>query len=185
VITRDGLAKTTVRAIAREADCSQGILAHYFDDKDDILTEALLMSHRHVRARTDEKTAGVHGFAALRIFMLEALPLDAERAIEAQIEVSFWSRMLADGDLAKLQRSEVERLRSRLRGYLDESVKLGELRPGLDLDVAVHELMVLVDGLSVQFVHDPERVPAHRQLEMLGRLLDRLARPRRRVTAHR
>jgi AcrR family transcriptional regulator len=176
VIARDGLDKTTVRAIAREADCSQGILAHYFDDKDDILAKALVMSHRRVRQRTAEKTADVSGLTALRIAMLEALPLDAERAIEAQIEVSFWGRMLADNALVALQRSEVDTLRDRLKGHLEEARQLGELRPDLDLDVAVHELMVLNDGLSVQFVHDPDRVPARRQLQLLDRLLERLHR---------
>jgi AcrR family transcriptional regulator len=173
VITRDGLDKTTVRAIAREADCSQGILAHYFDDKDDILAKALVMSHRRVRQRTAERTAGEQGLAALRTAMLEALPLDDERAVEAQIEVSFWGRMLADGNLVELQRTEVETLRNRLRAHLDEAKQLGELRSDLDLDVAVHELMVLNDGLSVQFVHEPARVAPERQLQLLDRLLER------------
>ena len=43
VIARDGIARATIRAIAREADCSRGILAHYFDDKADILGSALLL----------------------------------------------------------------------------------------------------------------------------------------------
>lgn len=173
VIARDGLDKTTVRAIAREADCSQGILAHYFDDKDDILAKALVMSHRRVRHRTAAKTVDVRGLAALRIAMLEALPLDAERAVEAQIEVSFWGRMLAGNDLVELQRNEVDTLRNRLKAHLEEARELGELRADLDLDVAVHELMVLNDGLSVQFVHEPTRVPPRRQLQLLDRLLER------------
>ena len=53
VIARDGIAKATIRAIAREAGCSRGILAHYFDDKADILGSALMMSHRRVAARMD------------------------------------------------------------------------------------------------------------------------------------
>lgn len=173
VIARDGLDKTTVRAIAREANCSQGILSHYFDDKDDILAKALVMSHRRVRERTVEKTKGVRGLAALRIAMSEALPLDDEREIEAQIEVSFWSRVLSDDELTSLQRSEVATLRARLHGHLTEADDLGELRGGLDLDVATHELLVLIDGLSVQYVHHPVQVPPARQIQLLDRLLDR------------
>lgn len=179
VIARDGLDKTTVRAIAREANCSQGILAHYFDDKADILAKALLMAHRRVRDRTAEKTDGVVGLAALRIAMLEALPLDAERALEAQIEVSFRGRMLADERLSKLLLSEVEMLHGRLTGHLEEAQQLQELRPNLDIDVAVHELMVLNDGLSAQFVHSPDRVPPDRQLQMLDRVLEYFRRPPR------
>ena len=76
VIARDGIARATIRAIAREADCSRGILAHYFDDKADILGSALLLSHRRVVARMDARAAGLTGLAALRVIMLEALPLD-------------------------------------------------------------------------------------------------------------
>lgn len=173
VIARDGLDKTTVRAIAREANCSQGILSHYFDDKDDILARALVMSHRRVRERTEEKTTGLRGLAALRIAMTEALPLDNEREIEAQIEVSFWSRVLSDSELTSLQRTEVDTLRTRLRDHLVEANELGELCDGLDLDVATHELLILIDGLSVQYVHYPARVPPARQIQLLDRLIER------------
>src|SRR5581483_2487534 len=89
VIARDGIAKATIRAIAREANCSRGILAHYFDDKADILGAALVMSHRRVAARMDAATTGLAGLKALRVVMLDALPLDAQRDLEAQIEISF------------------------------------------------------------------------------------------------
>src|SRR5437016_14323442 len=85
VIARDGIARATIRAIAREADCSRGILAHYFDDKADILGSALVLSHRRVVARMEARAAGLTGLAALRVIMLEALPLDSERDLEAQI----------------------------------------------------------------------------------------------------
>ena len=58
VIVRDGIAGATVRAIAREAHCSPGILAHYFDDKADIMGSALVLAHRRVAARMDAKAAG-------------------------------------------------------------------------------------------------------------------------------
>jgi AcrR family transcriptional regulator len=66
VIARDGIARATIRAIAREADCSRGILAHYFDDKADILGSALLLSHRRVVARMEARAAGLTGLAVPR-----------------------------------------------------------------------------------------------------------------------
>jgi len=173
VIARDGLFNTTVRAIAREANCSQGILSHYFTDKQDILAAALLMSHRRVRQRTEKKVAGQRGMAALRIAMLEALPLDEERDLEARIEVSFWGRMLSDHGLGELGENEVDQLWTRLNGHLEEARELDELVEGLDLDLATHELVALIDGLSVERVHVPDRVPPQRQLLMLDRLLAR------------
>src|SRR5215475_9307218 len=172
VIARDGIARATIRAIAREAGCSRGILAHYFDDKADILGSALVMSHRRVVARMETSAAGLTGLAALRVVMLEALPLDDERDLEAQIEISFWGRALGNPELRTVQNAEFDRFARRLRGYLAEARELGELRDGVDIDVAAHQLLVLIDGLSAQRVLYPGRVTAAVQGQMLRALLD-------------
>jgi AcrR family transcriptional regulator len=172
VIARDGIAKATIRAIAREAHCSAGILAHYFDDKADILGSALMLSHRRVVARMDARAAGRTGLDALQVVMLEALPLDDERDLEAQIEISFWGRALGNSELRTVQNAEFDRFARRLRGYLAEARDLGELRDGVDIDLAAHQLLVLIDGLSAQRVLYPGRVSAVRQRQMLDALLD-------------
>ena len=172
VIARDGIAKATIRAIAREAHCSAGILAHYFDDKADILGSALMLSHRRVAARMEALAAGLTGLDALRVVMLEALPLDDERDLEAQIEISFWGRALGNPGLRTVQNAEFDRFARRLRAHLAEARELGELRDGVDLDVAAHQLLVLIDGLSAQRVLYPGRVTAVRQRRMLDALLD-------------
>ena len=121
VIARDGITGATIRAIAREADCSRGILAHYFDDKADILGSALVMSHRRVVARMEARAAGLTGLDALRVIMLEALPLDDQRDLEAQIEISFWGRALGNPELRRLQHAEFDRFAERLRGHLAQA----------------------------------------------------------------
>jgi len=57
VIARGGLANTTTREIAKEAGCSTGVLAHYFTDRADILTSALIAAHRGV-SRSDRPERG-------------------------------------------------------------------------------------------------------------------------------
>jgi AcrR family transcriptional regulator len=174
VIARDGIAKATIRAIAREARCSPGILAHYFDDKADILGAALVMSHRRVAARMDAAARGLHGIDALRVVMLEALPLDSKRDLEAQIEISFWGRALGNKDLRELQHTEFDRLIRRLRRHLAEAAELGQIAEGTNVDVATHKLVVLIDGLSAERVLYPGRVPPDRQITLLDDLLSGL-----------
>ena len=60
----------------------------------------------------------------------------------------------------------------RLRGHLTEALKLGELHDRVDIDLAAHQLLVLIDGLSAQRVLYPGRVTAARQRQMLGVLLE-------------
>ena len=176
VIARDGLARATIRAIAREARCSPGILAHYFDDKADILGSALLMSHRRVAARMDAGTAGLSGLKALKVIMLEALPLDERRDLEAQIEISFWGRALGTAELRELQHTEFDHLCARLRRHLQEAYDRGELAGSVDIGLATHQLVVLIDGLSAERVLYPGRVTPQRQIEMLESLLDSFRR---------
>ena len=172
VIARDGITGATIRAIAKEANCSRGILGHYFDDKADILGSALVHSHRRVGARMAQASAGLTGLDALRVVMLEALPLDERRDLEAQIEISFWGRALGNPALRELQHAEFDRFAERLRGHLAEAGKAGELRDGVDIALAAHQLLVLIDGLSAQRVLYPSRVTAARQRQMLSELLD-------------
>ena len=171
VNARDGIARATIRAIAREANCSRGILAHYFDDKADILGSALVMSHHRVVARMNARVAGLTGLDAVRVVMLEALPLDQQRDLEAQIEISFWGRALGNPALRRLQHAEFDRFTDRLRGHLVEAEKDGELRDGADVELAAHQLLVLIDGLSAERVLYPDRVSPNRQREMLDELL--------------
>ena len=178
VIARDGIAGATIRAIAKEASCSRGILGHYFADKQDILGSALVLSHRRVGARMAAATAGLSGLAALRIVMLEALPLDERRDLEAQIEISFWGRALGNSELRELQHSEFDRLCARLRSHLAEAAGLSELRGDIDLSVATHQLVVLIDGLSAERVLYPDRVGPERQVQMLDSLLASFAAER-------
>ena len=42
----------------------------------------------------------------------------------------------------------------------------------MDIDLAAHQLLVLIDGLSAQRVLYPGRVTAARQRQMLSELLD-------------
>ena len=114
------------------------------------------------------------GLAALRVIMLEALPLDSERDLEAQIEISFWGRALGNPALRQLQHTEFDRFTGRLRGHLVEAEKDGELREGVDIALAAHQLLVLIDGLSAERVLYPDRVTPDRQQEMLDDLLGRL-----------
>src|SRR3982074_472144 len=128
VIARDGIARATIRAIAREADCSRGILAHYFDDKADILGSALVLSHRRVVARMEARAAGLTGLAALRGIMAEAPPLGSPA-------------------LRRLQHAEFDRFTDRLRGYLVEAEKDSELRDGVDIALAAHQLTPPIGAL--------------------------------------
>jgi len=171
VIAREGLQRTTIRRIAGEAGYSPGVLAHYFTNKQDILSSALMLCHTRVRDRMRERTKSLIGLDALRVVIEEALPLDEERDLEAGIEINFWSQTLGNPELAKLQHNEFEPILDDFRHPLLEAKALGQLSSDLDIEEAARALMVLMDGLSIERVLFPSRTTPELQLRMLDLLL--------------
>ena len=104
VIADSGIDGATTREIAREAGYSTGVLAHYFERKDDILLEALHMSHATIKRRMSDLLEPKEGLAALRAFCLDTVPLRQQQARETILEMSFWSRALVNDELRQVQR---------------------------------------------------------------------------------
>jgi AcrR family transcriptional regulator len=59
VIAREGFAGTTMRMVAEEAGVSTGMLNHYFANRQDLLTQALVFVSERAQARMRESIAGV------------------------------------------------------------------------------------------------------------------------------
>jgi AcrR family transcriptional regulator len=199
VIVRDGIEAASTRAIAREAGYSSGVLTHYFDDKDDILSSLLRHSHERVHRRRVRRTAGVSGLAALRELLLDALPLDAERTGETRLEIDFWSRGLSARRLAEVQRREHAKLRAATRRRLAEACAAGEItlaedsgggcaevagadvrgdaRDADDINAVTKRLLALVDGLSLHLLLYPDRLTRAEAERLILAELDRLATP--------
>ncbi|MET8001825.1 TetR/AcrR family transcriptional regulator [Nonomuraea glycinis] len=174
VIVRDGIDAATTRAIAKEAGYSNGVLAHYFTDKDEILLSALRQSHQHIRERLARKVDAASGLAALRELLLDNLPLDAERTQETRLEVSFWSRSLASERLAEVQRAEGAELRSAVRDLLGQARAAGELTSEQSLDDLTEQLLALVDGLSLHLLLYPDRLRRADLERLLLRFVDQV-----------
>jgi AcrR family transcriptional regulator len=190
VIARLGLDGTTTREIAREANCSTGVLAHYFKNKDEILRMALDYAHDRVRLRISALQERYSGVYLLRAVLAELIPLDYQRQVQMTLEISFWGRAVANTNLRALQHNDVERWHARLRELLEESIAAGELPADLDAEEAAASLVCFNDGLGLNAYLYPERYTAarveallDRELSLLGadlsgaRRLSRHARP--------
>jgi AcrR family transcriptional regulator len=174
VIARGGLAHTTTREIAREAGVSSGILAHYFTDRADILASALLAAHRGVRARIDDRIEGLRGLAALREFMLEALPLDNQRRLEARIEACFWGEAVGNETLMRIQNNEVDAFSARARVLLAQASEDEDLIGATDIDGVVRRCLMIMDGLSIESVMYPAHTAPEVQVAILDEFLNSL-----------
>ncbi len=174
VVTSVGLHEATTRRIAKEAGYSNGVLAHYFADKDDILVSALQMAHERVRARMSTVVERCSGLEALRAVVLEALPLDEERLFEASLEFGYLSRAINATRLREVYEQERTSFRAYLTTLVAAARALGQLRAEPDDARIVAEVLILVDGVSAQAAFLSETVPSELQHALLDSLLDRV-----------
>jgi AcrR family transcriptional regulator len=59
VISREGFAGTTMRMVAEEAGVSTGMLNHYFANRQDLLTQALVFVSERAQARMRDAVEGI------------------------------------------------------------------------------------------------------------------------------
>ena len=88
--SRDGLDAVTVRRVAAEAGWSTGALAHYFDDKEELLvfafeTVADRVGRRIVKAAEHARDP----LELVRTQLVEGLAIDTERRAEVRVWFAF------------------------------------------------------------------------------------------------
>lgn len=175
VIARDGLEGASVRRVAAEAGSSTTVVTHYFADKDALLLAAVEDAYAAVAARALAKAeSGLTGLPGLRMILLEALPLDAERRAEARVWIAFWAAATIREELRPVQTKGYRIWQEVVSRMLVAAEARGQIRSGLDLVREGEQLMCLVDGLLLQSILEPRRLTADRQVKILDAALDRL-----------
>ncbi|MBV9259126.1 MAG: TetR/AcrR family transcriptional regulator [Ktedonobacteraceae bacterium] len=168
VLTRDGLAETTTRKIAAEANVNQATLRYYFGSKDDllfaVLQEMIRMTQRIVQANlptnADLHTAITEGIQAFWTSVEEAPELQI-----IQYELTLYA--LRHPQSAWLARQQYEgyssAIESLFRGYLEASGKTSAVPPS---EVA-RFVISGIDGLILQFISDPNTARSRKNLRHL------------------
>lgn len=167
----DGL---TMRAVATELGASTGLLTHYFASKRALVRYA----YEIAVARTDARPmlpAEAPGLAALRVALVNVLPVTPENVAMSRVWVSFWDAALGDESLSDGQRARYEQWRERLRSCVEEAQARGELPASAKPEDMAVEAASFAHGLVVQALFDPERLPPARQLALLDNFVSGLA----------
>jgi TetR/AcrR family transcriptional regulator, transcriptional repressor of bet genes len=173
--SREGLEAVTVRRVADEAGWSTGAVVHYFSDKE----ELLLFAFRTVADRVGRRLAAAEErtdepLELARTWLVQGLPLDAERRAEVRVWFAFLGLALARPAFARAQRLTYRAWRRRVADLLDEAQRRGQVRADVDCAAAAAALVAVVDGLAIQSTFEPRALGGQRQAEILDQHLDAL-----------
>jgi TetR/AcrR family transcriptional regulator, transcriptional repressor of bet genes len=100
VVAHYGFEQATMARIARAAGYTTGMVAHYYESKQDIILAALRLHLLRIEVRlTRERESGE---ANLLDVLSESLAVDAERFTEGAFWMAFWGQVSADKKLKRL-----------------------------------------------------------------------------------
>ena len=179
VIRRDGLARASVRGVARESGLSAGSLRHVFATQSELLAFSMRLVAERIEARVRAlvPTGDVRRDAEAAIH--ELLPLDDDRRAEAEVWLAFAGQALVDERLRAL-REEVDGLLHRFYAQLiDALADAGALVLTDDADadraLETERLGAVIDGLVVHALMRPDRADPALQRAVIAHHLDALA----------
>jgi TetR/AcrR family transcriptional regulator, transcriptional repressor of bet genes len=172
VVASNGFERATVARIARAAGYTTGMVAHYYESKQEIILAALrLMLLRIEQRLTRERETGE---ANLLEVLSEALPIDAQRFTECAFWMAFWGQVSADKKLKRLNvwvHREYMRLFTRcFAEYWAEWAKW----PHSVQDQVLRSVVTFMNGLTASAVTSPRDWPAVKQKEQLALQLELL-----------
>lgn len=155
VIVREGLDRTSMRAIAQELGCTTGVVTHYFRNKDELLLFAL----HQVTARLQDimSSSMEHQTGTDRLISLLSafLPVDRERKEIVQVWVAFLGYAVGRENLMAEHRRSADELRqvvvAELKALKNDGAVRKEVIPERDANV----LLALSNGISIDsLLHD-------------------------------
>jgi AcrR family transcriptional regulator len=178
VIVRDGLDRTSMRAIAQELGASTGVVTHYFRDKEALILFALERVFEHVLE--DMKIAaqgqpGIDGFAQM---ICTALPLEMSEKDDWKVWVAFLGYSIGREHLVQEHRKRYDLLRQIIAQELANLQAANLIRADIDLMLEANAIVALVDGIGTGSVIYPEQFSAEQQKYLVRRHINVLLIPK-------
>ncbi|HET9389992.1 MAG TPA: TetR family transcriptional regulator C-terminal domain-containing protein [Steroidobacteraceae bacterium] len=165
VVAEHGFDQATIVRIAREAGYTTGMVAHYFDTKQDIIIAALRLILRRIEERLT-RPAGENPTDLLTV-LAEALPVDEQRYIECAFWTAFWGQVSTDKRLRRIN-AWVHREYLRLfERCLAEGWPHWPQLPTATREQVLRSVVTFINGVTASAVASQSDWPPARQLEQL------------------
>src|SRR5438874_1685468 len=166
VVAQHGFDGASMVRIAHEAGYTTGMLAHYFDTKQDIIIAALRLILRRIEERLTQPAAR-GGRPDLLALLTEALPVDEHRRTECAFWTTFWGQVSADKRLKRIN-AWVHREYMRLfERCLAQGWPEWAQWPPATRDQVLRSVVTFINGLTASAVVSQGDWPAARQMEQL------------------
>lgn len=174
VIVREGLDRTSMRAIAQEMNCTTGVVTHYFRNKQELILFALHQVTERLQGLMEQATAHWDGGDRLVAMLSSFLPIDSERQEILRVWVAFLGYAVGREELLAEHQQSAGELRQVVIQELDMLQKQGQIRPDLYPETEANVLLALVNGISLDTLIQKQHLSPEQQKEALQRHVEGL-----------
>ncbi|MEM9092578.1 MAG: TetR/AcrR family transcriptional regulator [Cyanobacteria bacterium P01_F01_bin.53] len=169
VIVREGLDRTSMRAIAQEMNCTTGVVTHYFRNKQALILFALnQVTERlqHLMVQALEKVSGTERLVAILSCFL---PVDTERQEILKVWVAFLGYAVGRDELMVEHQQSAAQLREVIIQELKALQAAQVLRADIDPDIESNALLALGNGVSLDSLVQAHRLSTEQQQFVIRR----------------
>jgi AcrR family transcriptional regulator len=174
VIVREGLDRTSMRAIAQEMNCTTGVVTHYFRNKQELILFALHQVMERLQGFMEQAVAERTGCDRLVAMLSSFLPIDPERQEILRVWMAFLGYAVGREDLMAEHQQSAGELRQMIIQELEMLQKQEQVWPDITPEAEANVLLALVNGLSLDTLIQSQRLSPEQQKEALQRYVDGL-----------
>ncbi|NEO48272.1 MAG: TetR family transcriptional regulator [Moorea sp. SIO4A3] len=174
VIVREGLDRTSMRAIAQELGCTTGVVTHHFRDKQELILFALNQVTQRLQKTMQAATEHARGVDRLVEMLSAFLPLDTERQDILKVWVAFLGYAIGRESLMAEHQQSAAQLREVIIQELFalQSAKL--IRANIEPELEANALLGLVNGVSLDSLIQAKRLSPDQQQIVIRRYVHEL-----------
>ena len=174
VIVREGLDRTSMRAIAQEMGCTTGVVTHYFRNKQELILFALNQVTEKLKVFMGKAMESSNGAEALVAMLSAFLPLDTERQDILRVWVAFLGYAVGRENMMTEHQNSAAQLRAMLVKELERLQVAKILRQDINPEIEANALLALLNGVSMHWLIQADRLTSNQQQLVIRRYVNEL-----------
>jgi len=181
VMTRDGVARATTRAIAQEADMPLGVFHYAFRSKQELMAMVVQTISRRSRADMDAAVFAGETIDVVEIVkagMLAYFNHVVAHPLEHLVTYELTTSALRDPELEEVAKEQYDYYLQDTEQLLTAGAELLSLEIDEDMEVVTRMMFSLMDGLALNYLARGGQDSACDVIDLAADVFSQLARPR-------
>lgn len=174
VIVREGLDRTSIRAIARELDCTTGVVTHYFRNKQELILFALNQVTENLKQAMQEVAEQPPSIERLVEMLSAFLPLDTKRQEILKVWVAFLGYAVGRETLMLQHQASAGQLRELIMQELETLKAAKKIREDINTSLEANVLLALVNGIALDSLIQEKCLSSKQQKMVIRRYFQKI-----------